>query len=1050
MAGQSSVGDCRLSCVGLLVLLRAGVSVRVITTLLVEFRSVLVKAFDRTPRRKTGTAFHIFFDYRLTQSRGLQPAHGISEPCFARVARGAAAVALGCACWLMSAPPAFAGSHHYVMPDGRKYDLIESPTEVAVFLRSAEDFVAARRRMQVVGLGSLRSTEHSPNSRMKILHLAKSPVRRVKEVQNDPGVERTGRVLRFAGSQVPVVTSGTLVLKLRADLTQAQRKELWRQFKVIDVYEVPLLHDVYRVRPADSGDDEIILAERLADDPRTLWANPNLHRQTRRMQVGVQDQYFAQQWHLNNTGQLGGVPDADIDALEAWEIADGTGVLIGMFDDGCDVLHPDLSPNYIGVGQDPALPVSSPDSTNPLPKAAGDYHGTAVMGLAVAAGNSMGVRGVAFGAQFTVSRGLADDTIDELEIASTFTFALEQGVDVHNNSWGFTNSAFANPPVIVDAVTTAFREGRDPDGPAGPLEPLGMVILFASGNFDEENFSGFGLSTLPEVIGVGASTDRDERSEFSNFGRDIDILAPGGGLFSKGTATTDNEDRSGVPELGFNRGGFSENFSTGAFTIPDIDFGQPDAGNYTGTFNGTSAACPIAAGVAALVLSAHPGLTATEVRLILEHTTDKIAAEKAGYNGVTGLSLRYAHGRVNANGAVRAAVDAMTTGKTWPDHVQGARVDGVSLFFNPGVGSEDMLIVESDADFEFIPVDGACYDAGQLGCSAETLTELTVGIRLLSVGCTDGCATTVEQSAVFALDPGTRKFFGIYAMNSNGQYSFGVGIDSSGNDAGLTVGEPTAPPPAVTLSVLPLSGSSPLTVAFNGNAISELEIDRNRTAWDFDVEAGISVDATQAAASHTYTVDAGEIKTFTARLTLSDVDGNSGSAGVLIRVAGPDALVDGGDAGASDVQIVVGTTDAPGVDISEGVSPFEVLLSIDSASLDGTIQSVLWDLGDGTQANSLAVPHTYLNVSDETRTFVAVARVTFTTVGGAVLSRVADRVITVAPGAAADGSDDVILPGTTPGGAGGTASPCGTMGVVMPMMLLLTFAQLYKRRRWWF
>jgi len=62
---------------------------------------------------------------------------------------------------------------------------------------------------------------------------------------------------------------------------------------------------------------------------------------------------------------------------------------------------------------------------------------------------------------------------------------------------------------------------------------------------------------------------------------------------------------------------------------------------------------------------------------------------------------------------------------------------------------------------------------------------------------------------------------------------------------------------------------------------------------------------------------------------------------------------------------------------------------------------------------------------------------------------VADRVITVAPGTLNNNSDDIILPGTTPTGAGGTASPCGTMGAVMPMLLLLSFAYFCKRRRLW-
>src|SRR5690606_18284457 len=116
------------------------------------------------------------------------------------------------------------------------------------------------------------------------------------------------------------------------------------------------------------------------------------------------------------------------------------------------------------------------------------------------------------------------------------------------------------------------------------------------------------------VIAVGATTEFDYRSYFSQYGTDLDIVAPGaGGLV--GITTT---DRSG--SAGYNT-----------------------SGAYTSDFNGTSASAPIVSGAAALLLSRHPDLSATQVRDLLCATADKVGdvTYTDGYNDY------YGYGRLN-------------------------------------------------------------------------------------------------------------------------------------------------------------------------------------------------------------------------------------------------------------------------------------------------------------------------------------------------------------------------------------------------------------------
>lgn len=78
-----------------------------------------------------------------------------------------------------------------------------------------------------------------------------------------------------------------------------------------------------------------------------------------------------------------------------------------------------------------------------------------------------------------------------------------------------------------------------------------------------------------------------------------------------------------------------------------------EIGNYTNRFGGTSAACPQVSGIVALMLSANPNLTETQVRTILQNTATDM--------GTSGFDNTFGFGRVNACAAVSSALSSLLT-----------------------------------------------------------------------------------------------------------------------------------------------------------------------------------------------------------------------------------------------------------------------------------------------------------------------------------------------------------------------------------------------------
>lgn len=390
------------------------------------------------------------------------------------------------------------------------------------------------------------------------------------------------------------------------------------------VLDQVVVFDRSRRRP---GAELLEAANRLAQLEEVAFATPNFvseYRRQRAIRVPVA------QWHLDNRGRRRGqVAGEDVDAREAWKITRGArSIVVAILDDGVDVDHPNLRANVWRarrgrdrVGRDFFLPDEHPDHFNPRPKKfrfpydemeGNDIHGTPCAGVVAASGR--GAWGVAPGCRVLAVKVFhADELAPDERVADAIRYAARRA-DVLSCSWTSSNT-----PDVQLALADAGRLGR---------RGRGAAIFCASGN--DAARVGFPASD-PHAIAVGATTDGARLAEYSNTGAALDLVAPSSGGVDE-IFTTD----VAVPGRGFNVGRARE--------------GGTD-GRHTNEFGGTSSATPLAAGVAALVLSVNPRLARDEVRDVLCATADKIGT---GYDA-RGFSKRFGHGRVNAAQAVTEA-----------------------------------------------------------------------------------------------------------------------------------------------------------------------------------------------------------------------------------------------------------------------------------------------------------------------------------------------------------------------------------------------------------
>jgi hypothetical protein len=424
-------------------------------------------------------------------------------------------------------------------------------------------------------------------------------------------VRHAGRVVRLDAKGISFLT-GEYSVKLRTgeDITQVAAA---KGIEVVRFARSSPDGALVRVR-GRSSIESLQLINAWAEDASVIWAEPNLFT-TARLHETVPQAVKQGHHFLLQTAQAW-------TAIGGSESRASSPATIAVTDLGCDQAHPDLSSKiraYFNFETGSTSPVDDPHGTKACGVAAGSFNtvnGVEVVGVAPMCDLVVARRGGSdwdYAAMFEWCAGLGSDYYGPGTPA-----ALPIGADVISNSWGLLELAPSG--LVGDALSYVSTGGRG---------GLGCVIVFSVGNDGDDYAYYYPLLDHEAIIRVGASTisppdPTEAKVSDSNFGWRIDVCAPGG------------EAAGGALVLA----------PTAAFDYKKDGYAK---------FGQTSCACAQVAGVAALMLTVNPALTAEQVRNCLHQTSVQIDAGNAYAPYVNGYSQYYGFGRVDAAAAVAAA-----------------------------------------------------------------------------------------------------------------------------------------------------------------------------------------------------------------------------------------------------------------------------------------------------------------------------------------------------------------------------------------------------------
>ncbi len=413
----------------------------------------------------------------------------------------------------------------------------------------------------------------------------------------------------------------------------------------------------------------IYLSRKISKLPGVEWAEPYYLSQ---IMYVPNDPRYGEQWWMRV-----------IKAPQAWDVTKGdTSIVIGIVDTGVDWNHSDLAANiWTNWGEIPnngidddnngyiddvhgwdfgglaGTPDNDPHEDEP-------DHGTHVAGIASAVtDNGIGIASIGFKCKIMPVKTSRNDFRDNYGNPfivygyQGIIYAVENGAKVINISWGSYSYSNAEKEVIDYAVAH------------------GVLVVGAAGN--ETNPESIYPGAYKGALSVGAVGSQDKIAYFSNYGKRVDVFAPGVSILSTW---------------------------------------QHDS--YTDALSGTSMAAPFVAGLAGLVFSQFPNYSPQQVAQQIRVTADDIYSK----NDVS-YSYLLGHGRINAYAAVSTdSAKAVRIEKTdFVDESNGNGVlepnekVGIKIKFKNILNATSSLKIKLVSKSECAQVQNGDLDVGSIG-----------------------------------------------------------------------------------------------------------------------------------------------------------------------------------------------------------------------------------------------------------------------------------------------------------------------------------------------
>ncbi|NIM89563.1 MAG: S8 family serine peptidase [Candidatus Aminicenantes bacterium] len=392
--------------------------------------------------------------------------------------------------------------------------------------------------------------------------------------------------------QGPRYASGEVLVKFNPSLSEQKIESRITTYKSRNLKRIPRL-DIYQIQIPE--DVEVMdMISMMSQDPDIEYAEPNYIAY---MTVTPNDSLFRHQYALYNEGQdIGipgspqGLPRADIKATEAWEETNGDeDIIIAVLDTGVDMFHVDLFGKILHGGRD--FVNEDFDATDD------NYHGTLVAGIAAADTNNYeGMAGVAWDCKILPVKVLDEEGLGTFsDVMEGIIWAVDNGAHVVNLSLGAEIGSVG----LEEAVRYAYEAS--------------VVVVAAAGN--EGGAVLYPAAYDAYCLAVAATDNVDQRVTFlssggvweSNIGPEVDVAAPGENILST------------VPTWFWGPGSFPYAYGSG-----------------------TSVATPHVAGLAALIKTIKPWLTAGEIMDII-----RFAADDVNSSTNPGTDEFLGHGRAN-------------------------------------------------------------------------------------------------------------------------------------------------------------------------------------------------------------------------------------------------------------------------------------------------------------------------------------------------------------------------------------------------------------------